>query len=146
MTGLLLDTHVLLWWAGSPKEISPEARLAIASGRNPLLFSYASIWELNIKISRGRLVLPESTEIMLQRARCHSLPITVEHIEATGTLPHHHGDPFDRMLIAQAMADRLTLVTRDRDIRKYDVPVITAERPLLPFRVVMLEHSYFCGL
>ncbi|MCA9214605.1 MAG: type II toxin-antitoxin system VapC family toxin [Planctomycetales bacterium] len=126
MTAYLVDTHVLLDWASSPDGLSPESRLVMATGRNELFFSYASLWELNIKISLGKLSLPESTDVMLQKARCKSLPILVEHIATIKDLPHHHRDPFDRMLISQAINNRMTLITRDREIRKYDVPTIAA--------------------
>ncbi len=126
MSGFLIDTHVLLWWAVSPDTLSDDARVTFASGRNALLVSHASLWELNIKISRGKLTIPESVETLLQRTRANALPISMKHIARVRELPHHHGDPFDRMLIAQAQCDQLTVVTRDRDIQRYDIPVIAA--------------------
>jgi len=126
MSGLLIDTHVLLWWAESPEQLSPAGSLAIASGRNQLYFSHASIWELNIKISLGRITVPEDTDSLMLRSRCNPLPIQLKHLEAIKDLPHLHGDPFDRLLIAQAREESLTLVTRDRQISKYDVPILVA--------------------
>ena len=98
----------------------------MASGHNPLFFSHASLWELSIKISRGKIKLPETTDVMMHKARCTPLPISVDHIDQIKLLPHHHADPFDRMLVAQAMSNHLTLITRDREILKYDVPTIAA--------------------
>lgn len=126
MTRFLLDTHVLLRWAESPQLVSHEARLTIASGRNTLFFSHASFWELHIKMALGKLTLPDSMGVLMQRARCKELPITVSHIEETARLPHIHGDPFDRMLIAQSRSDNLVLVTRDQIICKYELATIAA--------------------
>lgn len=126
MSGFLIDTHVLIWWADTPEKLSNDARVALASGRNTLFVSHASLWELNIKISRGKLSIPGSIETLLQRSRCDALAISMNHIDRIKELPHHHGDPFDRMLIAQAQCERITLVTRDRDMFRYDVPVIAA--------------------
>ena len=126
MSGYLVDTHVLLCWAASPKKLAPDARLVMASGSNELFFSYASLWEINIKIARGKLTLPESTDVMLQKSRCKPLPIAREHIALIKDLPHHHRDPFDRMLVAQAQCDGLTLITRDQEIPQYGVPTIAA--------------------
>lgn len=126
MTGFLLDTHVLLWWAEAPERLSEGARLALASGRNPLFFSHASIWEMNLKITSGKLKLPESAAVLMQRARCSPLPIAISHLDAILDLPKIHKDPFDRLLIAQARQESLTLVTRDTEILKYDVMTIAA--------------------
>ncbi len=112
MSKFLLDSHVLIWWQEGQNLVHPEAGVAIASARNQLYFSHASIWELNIKISRGRLTLPEPLEQAVQGMRCNLLPISIEHIEEVKQLPHHHGDPFDRMLIAQARTENLTIITR----------------------------------
>lgn len=126
MTRFLIDTHVLLWWASDPHVLTDEARIVIAGGRNQLLFSHASFWEIAIKISNGKLRLPEPTTELIQRARCRALPITAEHIDSIVHLPHLHRDPFDRMLIAQAKVEDLVLVTRDEDILKYDIPTLAA--------------------
>ena len=126
MTGFIVDTHVMLWWADSEDRLTPEARLVMGAGRNELFFSIASVWELNIKMSKKQVELPDSIDVMLQRARCKLLPIAYEHAEAIKELPHLHRDPFDRMLIAQAKVTGMTLLTRDEKIHKYDVPVIAA--------------------
>ena len=126
MSGFLIDTHVLLWWAHSPDQIDSAARLVVANGRNQIFVSLASIWEMNIKIGRGRLELPAPPSEMLRRSRFQALPIAVEHIELVRELPDYHRDPFDRMLIAQAQAMELTIITRDRTFRQYDVATIAA--------------------
>lgn len=126
MSRILIDTHVLLHWAESPRLVSEEARLVMASGRSTLFFSHASLWELHIKIALGKLKLPDTPRVLMQRARCRELPITVTHIEETASLPHIHGDPFDRMLIAQSRSDDLVLLTHDRVIPKYDITTIAA--------------------
>ena len=126
MTSYLLDSHVLVWWKERPESLSAAAQQSIVSGDNHLFFSHASLWELNIKIGRGRLKLPEPIVDVVARMRCHLLPMTTEHIEKIQYLPDHHRDPFDRMLIAQAMTDGLTLVTRDRKIQQYEVTTLAA--------------------
>lgn len=124
MTQYLLDTHVLLWWADNPAQLSEEARLALASGHNQLFVSHASVWEIAIKESLGKLTLPDTIESLIIRSRFTPLPISYAHIEGIKRLPHLHGDPFDRMLIAQAQAERLILITRDKNIQRYDVPIL----------------------
>lgn len=126
MNRFLLDTHVLLWWADSPQRLSEQARLAIASARNFLYVSHASLWELAIKTSTGKLTLPGSAETLVERVRCSELPIAKSHIALLHDLPLFHSDPFDRMLIAQAQAEGLTLITRDRCIMQYDVALLAA--------------------
>lgn len=126
MTGYLVDTHSLLWWALDPSQLSEPARIALASGHNNIFVSHASAWELAIKESRGRLSLPEPSDRLLVRSRFAPLPIMLGHIAQIKDLPHIHGDPFDRMLVAQARVERLVLITRDQEIQKYDVPTLAA--------------------
>ncbi|MFK7735157.1 MAG: type II toxin-antitoxin system VapC family toxin [Pirellulaceae bacterium] len=126
MTRYLLDSHVLIWWKEQPGSLSPAAREAITSGTNQLFFSHASLWELHIKISRGRLKIPEPLLDVAASMRCHLLPITTEHIEEIQHLPEYHRDPFDRMLVAQAVTDGLTLVTRDNAMQQYHVAILAA--------------------
>jgi PIN domain nuclease of toxin-antitoxin system len=122
----LIDTHAILWWATSPHELSEQARLAMASGRNQLFVSYASLWEMAIKISQGKLNLPHPAEQLVQHARCRLLPIGMQHINLISTLPLLHRDPFDRMLVAQAKAEVLTVVTRDVEFEQYGVSILAA--------------------
>jgi PIN domain nuclease of toxin-antitoxin system len=124
---LLLDTHALLWWLADNRKLGRRTRAAIADPRATVWVSAASAWEIAIKVALGRLELGEPPEICLPREieRNHftSLPVTVEHALAAAGLPPHHTDPFDRMLIAQAQLENLTLVTADEAFASYDVPI-----------------------
>jgi PIN domain nuclease of toxin-antitoxin system len=124
---LLLDTHVLLWWLSGSAGLSPDAAVAIRSRDNDVFVSVASLWEIAIKQSSGKLKV-DMMEIR-DRIRGQSfdeLPILGHHAEAILALPRHHGDPFDRMLVAQACCEGLTLVTYDREMTAYDVPILFA--------------------
>jgi len=123
---LLLDTHVLLWWLDDPKLLSIGARRAIREGSNTVYVSAAVVWEIAIKKALGKLTAPDDLEAAVTANRFLSLPITIPHALAVLTLPGHHRDPFDRMLIAQALHEKFRLVTRDQDIQKYPVPLIVA--------------------
>lgn len=123
---LLLDTHALLWWLGDDPELSAEARVAIADGENLVLVSAATVWEIRIKEAIGKLSVPQDFREVLSSQPFLFLDITVDHAHAVGSLPLHHRDPFDRMLVAQALAERLTLVTRDPHIPAYGVPLLRA--------------------
>lgn len=122
---LLLDTHVLLWWLDEAS-MTREAQTAIANSRNPVCVSAASAWELGIKIGLGKLETPERLSYRLVEERFTPLPVTIEHGLRVGTLPLHHKDPFDRLLVAQAQLEGLTIVTRDPRIALYDVDTLTA--------------------
>jgi len=123
---LLLDTHVLLWTLEDPSKLRVAAREAIKDWENQVLVSAASVWELAIKAAAGRLKPPESLESGLENQGFAPLAISVAHALAAGALPRHHGDPFDRMLVAQAQLEGLTIVTRDPDIPRYGVATLTA--------------------
>ena len=124
MTSLLLDTHALLWALGDPDRLSPAARAALQTGEMPAYVSVASIWEAAIKRRSGKLKAPEDLVAQAQRARFEALPIDLEHGRLAGELPLHHRDPFDRMLVAQAIAERLTIVSGDPRLAAYGVPVL----------------------
>ncbi len=123
---LLLDTHTLLWWLSDNETLRDEARSAIAAEGNSVFVSAASAWEISIKRSRGKLDAPTDLEEQVTRNRFEPLPINISHAHTAGSLPRHHDDPFDRMLIAQAQAEELTLVTRDTRFDLYDVTTLTA--------------------
>jgi PIN domain nuclease of toxin-antitoxin system len=123
---LLLDTHVLLWWLDNPRQLSKQANKAIQDGANRVYVSAAVAWEIAIKKSLGRLDAPDDLEEVVEANRFMPLPITIPHALAVLSLPRHHRDPFDRMLIAQALHEGFQLVTRDQDIAKYAVPQIMA--------------------
>ncbi len=122
---LLLDTHVLLWWLVGSPELSSELRETIDTELE-VYVSSASVWELSIKKASGKLTLPDDLTDWIRRGGLSELPITLQHGDLAGRLPLIHRDPFDRMLVAQALAERLTLVTHDRLIQKYDVQILEA--------------------
>jgi PIN domain nuclease of toxin-antitoxin system len=123
---LLIDSHVVVWWVTEPNKLTSPARAAISNPDNEVFISAASIWELGLKQAKGKLRMPEGYEKLLRADGFSFLSITAEHATVSGTLPPHHGDPFDRILIAQAIKDSLVLVTRDAMIPLYSIPMITA--------------------
>ena len=123
---LLLDTHVLLWWLDANPTLSEKANSTIAHGNNLVLISSAAIWEIRIKQALGKLEIPSNFRRVLDRQPFEMLAITAEHAHTVGDLPAIHRDPFDRMLIAQAKVERLTIVTRDSIIEQYNIPIIKA--------------------
>lgn len=124
MTPLLLDTHALLWSVGDTDRLSSLARDVLSAGVVPAFVSAASVWEIAIKRASGKLKAPDDLLEQVALARFGELGITFEHAVLAGALPPHHADPFDRMLIAQAQSENLTLVTNDARIAVYDVPVL----------------------
>ena len=123
---LLLDTHTLLWWLEDPGLLSKRARREIRDGKNKVYVSAAVVWEIVIKQSLGKLDVPDNLEDVLLANHFVPLPISVSHVLTLQSLPAHHKDPFDRVLIAQAVHEGLTLVTRDENIQKYSVSCIVA--------------------
>jgi PIN domain nuclease of toxin-antitoxin system len=123
---LLLDTHTLLWALSDVPRLSEGAHQAIEDSRNAVFVSAASAWEIAIKGASGRLTAPADLETRLEAKAFSPLDITVAHGLRAGALPLHHRDPFDRMLVAQAQMDRLTIVTRDPRIAIYEVAVLPA--------------------
>jgi PIN domain nuclease of toxin-antitoxin system len=123
---LLLDSHVVVWWAAFPEKLQENTREAIRSPDNDVLLSAASVWELGLKMARKKLTLPEDYAARLLAAGFEELPVTIGHASRAMKLPSLHGDPFDRLLIAQALEESLVLVTNDRAIASYDVPRMNA--------------------
>ena len=125
---LLLDTHTFLWWITDDPRLSAQARKVIRDKRNELLFSAASGWEIAIKARLGRLQLPDDLEqfivTQLSINTMSVLPIQLHHALHVYTLPDHHRDPFDRMLVAQSQVEELPIVTADPQVSAYDVRTI----------------------
>ncbi|MFN8518876.1 MAG: type II toxin-antitoxin system VapC family toxin [Chloroflexota bacterium] len=123
---LLLDTHVLLWALSTPEALVPEARRVIEDGANEVLVSAASFWEIAIKATAGRLTA--SDDLLAASAEAGFSGLTIDPADAVraGALPPLHRDPFDRMLVAQAQARSLAIVTRDTRLAAYGVTILPA--------------------
>jgi len=124
---LLLDTHILLWAAGVPERLPQSARSLLRAPENSLFFSAASIWEIVIKLGLGREdfeVDPYRLRKMLVVHGYTELPVTAEHALTVVTIPTLHKDPFDRLLVAQARAEGMVLVTADSAVAQYQESVI----------------------
>jgi PIN domain nuclease of toxin-antitoxin system len=128
MPRLLLDTHTFLWWVNDAPELSNAARRAISNADNDCFLSIASCWEMAIKSSLGKLSLslPVDRFVLNQITENGFMILNIElrHVALVESLPFHHRDPFDRLLIGQAISDKLTLVTADRMFSHYDVGLI----------------------
>ena len=124
----LLDTHVMLWFLEDSNELSQKARKILTNGENQLFWSSASYWEITVKISLNELELVSGWQEILtgekRENRIQDLPIYENHCEPSLTLPWHHRDPFDRLLICQALVEDLTLITKDKNIQRYDVRTV----------------------
>ena len=123
---LLLDTHVLLWWLDDPILLSKQALAAIKEPDNEVIVSVVSAWEIAIKRALGKLEAPENLKQMIEEAGFVLMPADYEHVWEVKDLPFHHDDPFDRLLVAQAKVEYLTLVTRDSRLSAYDIPILDA--------------------
>jgi PIN domain nuclease of toxin-antitoxin system len=125
---ILLDTHIWLWMNQAPEKLSVQVRDLIQDNENDLYLSVAAIWEIAIKHRLGKLTLPLEPSLYVP-GRMHdngvkALDIAMNHVLASATLPNHHQDPFDRLMIAQAILENLTFITVDEKIRAYDVSQI----------------------
>ena len=125
---LLLDTHTMVWMIYKPHKLSARLRALLADPANKLLVSICSLWELTIELAIGKMQIPGSdlTAFLrnLEEFGVGILPVTPEQLLALQQLPRHHRDPFDRMLMAQSIAESVALVTKDEDIQKYDLELI----------------------
>lgn len=136
---LLLDTHALFWALLEPAKLPGTLRATLEDPRNLVFASAASVWEMAIKQAAGKVSFPfAALGAALRRATLLELPVTLRHAEAAATLPAHHRDPFDRMLVAQARSEGLSLVSRDPAIRLYQVTVLwepEVQSPRATYRV-----------
>lgn len=125
---LLLDTHALLWWLSDSPRLKTSWKRALGDSQSRVVVSAASIWEIAIKTAMGRLELdlPDSLALHGLAESCgfEDMPVSARHAAAVRELPLHHADPFDRLLIAQAKFERLTLVSADRAMRAYDIELL----------------------
>lgn len=122
---LLLDTNALIYLVGEPDAMRAEALEAVTDPENAVFFSAANVWEIEIKVTSGKLARPAADVIAAAVTQGYTeLPILARHAEAAGRLPTHHHDPFDRVIIAQAQVEGLTVVTRDGAFAPYDVAVL----------------------
>ena len=128
MKRLLLDTQTLLWWLADDPRLGKEARSAISESRNDVYVSAASNWEISIKKSVGKLAAPDDIDRVVEEEGFIKLPITLFHGDQAGMLPKHHKDPFDRMLVAQAQAEGLIMITSDRFIGQYVIRTMDARK------------------
>lgn len=116
---LLLDTHVFLWCLGDPAKLSAKERTAVRDPDNELYLSLASAWEIEIKRGLGKLDIPDEWTNQADSFGIRWLPVRLVHIRELASLPHHHRDPFDRILVAQSRIENLRLLTHDPVVRKY---------------------------
>jgi len=123
---LLLDAHALVWWFTDVSSLSADARAAIVDPRNQVLVSAASIWELATKRAKGKIDLAGDLSASIEQAGFAGVPITTADAQAAAALPLHHHDPFDRMLVAQAVRLGALVVTRDPMFARYDVEILLA--------------------
>jgi len=123
---LLLDAHALLWALSGSRELRPDARSALEDPANEVLVSAGTVWEIEIKRAAGRLEAPSDLLQAIQATGFMTLPITAADAERAARLPRHHGDPLDRMLVAQAQRLDAFIVSRDRSLDAYDVDVLPA--------------------
>ena len=123
---LLLDTHALLWWEAASPRLGTEARVKISDPHIPVFVSAASAWEIAVKVARGGLDASSERALAIDEEGFFELPITIAHAVESAELPWHHRDPFDRLLIAQARLEDLTLVGSDERFGRYEVNVLDA--------------------
>ncbi|MEE4355963.1 MAG: type II toxin-antitoxin system VapC family toxin [Desulfococcaceae bacterium] len=123
-----MDTHTFIWWVSSPEKLSENALAAYENRENSLFLSFASIWEMQIKVQIGKLRLPLHLKELVEEQKSVNdlriLPISLSHIYRLENLPIHHKDPFDRMLISQSIEENLLLVSKDSVFADYEVNVL----------------------
>lgn len=126
MKTLLLDSHVVLWSFAEPDRLAPIVRRHLTDPRNTVMVSAATIWEVEIKRALGKLRAPDGLHTLCVERGFDPLEISFEHAVVAGSLPPHHADPFDRMLVAQAVVEGAQVVTADPAFQRYDIGVIPA--------------------
>jgi PIN domain nuclease of toxin-antitoxin system len=124
MMKILLDTHILIWWLSKASRLSQTEIDLITDSDNFIFVSAATAWEIAVKKMIGKLEAPDDLPVALAINNFLELPITIEHSQKLYQLPLHHNDPFDRIMIAQAMSEDLTFMTRDAKIALYDIRIV----------------------
>ncbi|MEK7559016.1 MAG: type II toxin-antitoxin system VapC family toxin [Patescibacteria group bacterium] len=124
MESYLVDTHIFIWWLSEDKKLNKSTQKILKDPNSHIYVSIATLWEISIKNTAGKLPLKTTITEMVSFSGFELLSINLSHVLNLGKLPIYHNDPFDRMLIAQAKAEGLTLLTDDRKIKKYDIKVI----------------------
>ncbi len=122
---LLLDTHIILWWLNDDEKLSEKYREVIGQQANLCHISAVSIWEICIKSALGKLTIPSDYLNELKGQGFLELPVSWTHCEKLLTLPSIHSDPFDRLLICQALCENFNMITVDENIKRYDVPLLS---------------------
>lgn len=122
--GYLLDTHIFLWSLDETKRLTKEVAKILKDPRNRIFVSVATAWEISIKQKKGKLPLKTTLEECFRKSNFEIMEIKLPHILQLENLPPYHEDPFDRMLVAQAIVEKLMIITEDEKIKKYDVSVL----------------------
>lgn len=120
----LLDTHIFIWAMEDSKRLSPTFKDTITNPENRIYISVATIWEISIKTAVKKMKLSFDIETSIKKASLEILPIQISHALKTGKLAPHHSDPFDRIIISQALVEKLVLITSDPKIKRYKVKVL----------------------
>ena len=121
---VLLDTHTFLWFVSGDKQLPEKIKNKILDINEPCYISIASLWEITIKIQIGKLKIDISVEDLFKyadRNQIEIVQITAEHLLVLGSLPQHHNDPFDRLIVSQAISENMTLYSRDKGLKKYKI-------------------------
>lgn len=122
---VLIDSHALIWYVDQDKLLSIASHTAISDPANDLLLSAGSIWEIGIKIGLGKLLLTQPFKVWMNQAisdlHVTVLPLTVEYVDVQSNLPKHHGDPFDRLIVAQAIVEQVSIISADANLDAYGI-------------------------
>lgn len=121
----LFDTHALIWWYEDDRKLTKDQKLAVTNPRNEILISVLNAWEMSIKIKKGKLQTKRDLPNYFRESDFQILPVTIAHALKLHELPQIHKDPFDRMLVAQALVEGCILISGDKELEAYDVPVLS---------------------